>query len=63
VVNGRNVIVSVYKKCDKTDCGNYLYHGISLFSTSYVLFNILPSWLILYTDKIIGDHQDGIQPN
>ena len=50
------IILSIYKKGDKTVCNNY--RGISLLSTMYkMLSNILLSWLIPYAEEIIGDHQ------
>jgi hypothetical protein len=57
-----SISVAIYKKGNKTDCGNY--HGISLLSISY---KILPknflSRLIPYIDKIIGNHQCGFSHN
>jgi hypothetical protein len=56
------VIVPIYKKGDKTDCGNY--QGISLLSTIYkILSNILLSKLAPYAEAIIGDHQCGFGYN
>jgi len=53
-----SIIVSVYKKGDKTDCNNY--RGISLLPTMYkMLSNILLSRLIPYAEEVIGDHQCG----
>jgi hypothetical protein len=50
--------VPIYKKGDKTDCGNY--QGISLLSTMYkILSKILLSRLTPYAEEIIGDHQCG----
>jgi hypothetical protein len=49
-----SIIISIYKKDDKTDCSNY--RGISLLPTSYkMLSNILFSKLSPHVDKIIGD--------
>jgi hypothetical protein len=56
------ITVPVYKKTDKTDCGNY--RGISLLSTTYkILFCILLSRLTLYEEEIIEDHQRGFRCN
>jgi hypothetical protein len=50
-----SVIVSIYKKGDKTDCSNY--RGISLLSTTYkILSDILLSRLTPYAEEITGDH-------
>jgi hypothetical protein len=50
-----SVIVLIFKKGDKTDCGNY--RGVSLLSTTYkILSNILLSKLTPYGEEIIGDH-------
>jgi hypothetical protein len=46
-----SVIVTIYKKGDKTDCNNY--RGISLLPTTYKI----------YTEEIIGDHQCGFRRN
>jgi hypothetical protein len=57
-----SVIVTIYKKGDKTDCSNY--RGISLLSTTYkILSNILLSRLTPYAEEIIGDHQCGFRRN
>jgi hypothetical protein len=50
-----SIIVTIYKKGDKTDCSNY--RGLSLLSTTYkILSNILLSRLTPYAGKIIiGD--------
>jgi hypothetical protein len=57
-----SIIVSIYKKDDKTDCNNY--RGISLLSTAYkILSNILLARLTQYVDEIIGDHQCGFRRN
>jgi hypothetical protein len=53
-----SIIVSIYKKDNKTDCNNY--KGISLSPTTYkILSNILLSRLTPYTEEITGDHQCG----
>jgi hypothetical protein len=60
--NSESIIVSVYKKGDKTDRSNY--RGISLLSTLYkILSNILLPRLSPYKDEIIGDHQCGFPRN
>jgi len=52
------VIVTIYKKGDKTDFNNY--RGVSVLPTKYkILFNILLSKLIPYSEEVIGDHQCG----
>ena len=57
-----SIIVSVYKKGDKTDCSNN--RGISLLPTTYkILSNILLSMLTPYAEEIIGDHHCGFQRN
>jgi hypothetical protein len=57
-----SIIVTIYKKGDKTDCNNY--QGISLLSTAYKnLCNILLARLTLYVNEIIGDHQCGFHHN
>ena len=61
-MNGRVLIVPIYKKGDKTDSSNY--RGISLLPTTYkVLSNILLSRLTPYAEEIIEDHQYGFQHN
>ena len=50
-----SIIVSIYKKDDKTECCNY--SGISLLPTAYkILFNILLSRLTPYAEEITGDN-------
>ena len=57
-----SIIVLIYKKGDKTDCGNY--KGISLLPTTYrILSNILLSRLTPYAEEINGDHQCGFRRN
>ena len=57
-----SVILPIYKKGEKTDCGNY--RSISLLSTTYnILSNILLSRLTQYAEKTIGDHQCGFRHN
>jgi hypothetical protein len=52
------IIVSVYKKGDKTDCNSCQRISISL--TAYkILFNILLARLTPYANEIFGDHQCG----
>jgi len=56
------IIVSIYKKGDKTDCSNY--SGISLLPTTYkILSNTLLSRLTPYAEESIGDHQCGFRRN
>ncbi|KAJ4430976.1 hypothetical protein ANN_19569 [Periplaneta americana] len=51
-----SIIVPIFKKGDKTSCGNF--RGISLLLTSYkILSNIILRRLTPYVDEIIGDHQ------
>ena len=57
-----SIIVSVYKKGDKTDCSNY--RGILVLLTVYkILAKILLSMLTPYAEEIIGDHQCGFRRN
>ena len=50
----KSIIVPIYQKGDKTDCGNY--RGISLVSTTYkIVSNILLSRLTPYAEEITGD--------
>jgi len=51
----KSIIVSIYKRGDKTDCSNY--RGISLLPTTYNILNsILLSRLTQYAEDIIWDH-------
>ena len=57
-----SIIVPIYKKGDKTDCGNY--RGISVLPATYkILSNILLSRLTAYAEEIIGDQQCGFRRN
>jgi hypothetical protein len=57
-----SIIVPVYKRGDKTDCGNC--SGISLLSATYkVVSNILLSRLTSYAEEMIEDHQFGFRRN
>jgi sorting nexin-29 len=57
-----SIIVTIYKKGDKTDCNNY--RGISLLLTAYkILSNILLVRLTPHVSEIIGDHQCGFRRN
>jgi hypothetical protein len=57
-----SIIVSIYRKDDKTDYINY--RDISLLPTTYkILSNILLSKLNPYADEIIGDHQCRMRRN
>jgi len=50
-----SIIVPIYKKDDKTDCGNY--RGMSNLPTTYkMLSTILLSRLTPYAEEITGDH-------
>jgi hypothetical protein len=54
----KSVIVSIYKKCDKTECNNY--GGFSSLSTAYkISSNIFLARLTPYVKEIIGGHQCG----
>ena len=56
------IIVPIYKKGDKTDCGSY--RGISFLSTTYkILSNILLSRLTPYEKEIFGDHHGEFRRN
>jgi hypothetical protein len=57
-----SIIVSIYKKVDKTDCNNC--RGISILSTAYkILSNFLLARLTPYVNDIIEDHQCGFHHN
>ena len=57
-----SIIVPIYKKGDKTDCGNY--RGTSLLPTTYKsLSNILLSRPTPYAMNIVGNHQYGFRLN
>jgi hypothetical protein len=47
-----SIIVSIYRKCDETDCSNY--HEISLLSISYKILSNTLSRLSPYTDELLG---------
>ena len=54
------IIVSIYKKVDKTDYSNY--RVILLLPTVYtILSSILVSRLTPYAEEIVGDHHCGLQ--
>ena len=51
-----SIIVSIYRKGDKTDCSNY--RGISLLPTMYKMLSYMVlSRLTPYAEEIIGDYQ------
>ncbi|KAJ4445911.1 hypothetical protein ANN_12597 [Periplaneta americana] len=56
-----SIIVPIFKKGDKTNCGNF--RGISLLLTYKILSNILLRRLTPHVDEIIGDHQCGFRRN
>jgi len=57
-----SIIVLIYKKGHKTDCGNY--SGISFLPNTYkILSSILLSRLTPHAEKITGDHQCGFRRN
>ena len=57
-----SIIVSIYRKGDKTECSNY--RSISLLLTMHkMLSNILLSGWTPYAEEIIGDHQCGFRCN
>jgi hypothetical protein len=57
-----SIIVSIYKKGDKTVCSNY--RGMSLLPITYkILSNILPSRLTPYAEEIIWKYQCGLRRN
>jgi hypothetical protein len=53
------IIVQIYEKGDKSDCGNC---GVTLLSTYKILSSILSRWSP-YVDKIIEIHQYGFRCN
>jgi hypothetical protein len=53
-----SIIVSIYKRGDKTDCSNYRRKSL-LPTTHKILSNILLSQLTPYVDEIVGDHYCG----
>ena len=54
------IFTPMYKKGDKTHCGNY--RGISLLLTTYkILSNILLSRLTQQAEEITEDHQCGFR--
>jgi len=56
------IIVPIYNKADKTDFN--FYRDIIFLRNMYkILTNIRLSWLTLYTEEIIGDHQCGFRRN
>ena len=57
-----SIIVPIYKKGDKSDCGNY--RGISLLTTRYkILSNILLTKITPLSEEIIGYLQGGFRCN
>ena len=57
-----SIIVSIYKKSDKTEYSNY--RDTSFLSTTYkIVSNILLSRLTPYAEEIIGDYQCGFRRN
>jgi hypothetical protein len=52
-----SIIVSIYKKGDKTDCSNY--RDISNLATKYEILYIFLSRLTQYGKEIIRDRQCG----
>ena len=57
-----SIIVSIYKKGEKTDCSNY--RGISLLTATYkILYNSLLSRLTPYAAEVIEDYQCGFRRN
>jgi hypothetical protein len=51
-----SIILTIYKKADKTDCSNY--RGITILSATYKTPSyILLSWLPPNAEAINGDHQ------
>ena len=56
------IIVSIYKKGDKTECSTY--RGISLLPNTYkILSTYLLSRLTTYAEEIIGDRQGAFRCN
>jgi hypothetical protein len=57
-----SIIISTYKKSDKTDCSNY--RGISHSPITYkILSSILVSRLTSHVEEIIWDHECGFWQN
>ena len=58
----RAIIHPIFKKGDRTKCGNY--RGIALLSVGYKVYaNILLERLRPYVKEVIGDYQAGLKRN